>query len=88
MKDRETKKLPIWKDKYDKMGVTPKELYMRQNRLCWLKPISRPDGSVIIFCTDGVDKAETSLMLNPTLECAKCMSSFSAKVVEIGIKNK
>jgi hypothetical protein len=81
-------KLPIWKEKYEKLGVTPRELYMRQNGLCWLKPIPLPDGSVKIFCTDGEDEAETQLMLNPTIECAKCMAGFAARVIEIGIKDK
>ena len=86
MKDSEIEKLPIWKEKYEKLGVTPRELYMRQNKLCWLKPIPLPDGTVKIFCTDGKDQAETQLMLNPTVECAKCMACFAARVVELGIK--
>jgi hypothetical protein len=75
-------KLPVWNDKYDKLGVSPRELYMRQQGLCWLKPERQPDGSVKIYCTDGKDSAETQLMLNPTFECAKCMAGFTAKVIE------
>ena len=79
-------KLPIWKEKYEKLGVSPRELYMRQQGLCWLKPERQPDGSVKIFCTDGKDVAETQLMLNPTIECAKCMACFAAKVVENSVE--
>jgi hypothetical protein len=81
-------KLPIWKEKYEKLGVTPEELYMRQNRLCWLKPRPTPDGTVKIFCTDGKEEAETQFMLNPTIECVKCMSCFAARVIENGINGK
>lgn len=77
-----TKNLPVWKEKYDKLGVSPRELYMRQQGLCWLKPVRYPDKSVKVFCTDGSEEAETSKMLNPTIECAKCMASFAARVIE------
>jgi len=82
MREFELTKLPIWKEKYEKLGVSPRELYMRQQGLCWLKPEQQPDGVVKIFCTDGKDTAETQLMLNPTIECAKCMSCFAVKVIE------
>lgn len=72
----------MWKDDYTKMGVTPDELYMRQQKMCYLKPIVLPDGTVKLYCTDGEDSAETCKMLNPTLECAECMSSFAIKTME------
>lgn len=75
--------LPIvWDSKYERLGVTPRELYMRQNNLCWLRPEIMSDGKVIIFCTDGKDKAETSKMLNPTHECARCMINFTTKSIQ------
>ena len=82
MQNEDITKLPVWKEKYAQMGVTPRELYMRQQGLCWLKPEKQPDVSVKIFCTDGEEQAETQLMLNPTIECAKCMAGFAAKVIE------
>lgn len=76
--------LPIWKDKYDKLGVTPEELYMRQNQLCWLRP-EVEEGNVVIYCTDGKQKAVTETMLNPTIECVRCMMKFSTKAVQDAI---
>lgn len=78
----EVERLPIWKEKYEKLGVTPRELYMRQNRLCWLKPEVNPDGKVIIRCTDDKDSASTINMLNPTIECVRCMVVFMAQTME------
>ena len=76
---------PIWKEKYEKMGITPFELYMRQNGLCWLVPdISQ--GVVVLHCTDGKDKAETSKMLNPTFECMQCVSRFTEKVISDAVQ--
>lgn len=78
--------LPIvWDEKYSRIGVTPTELYMRQQGLCWLRPEVNTNGKVIIYCTDGTDKAETSKMLNPTFECVRCMMSFTTKAVEDGV---
>lgn len=82
----EVAKLPIWKEKYEKLGVTPRELYMRQNSLCWLVPNIDPEGNVTIQCTDGKDKATTANMLNPTIECVQCMVCFTTKVMEDEIK--
>ena len=76
------KHFPIWKENYEKMGVTPRELYMRQNGLCWLVAEVDPEKNVVLYCTDGKDKAETACMLNPTLECAQCMAGFAAQVVK------
>ena len=73
--------LPEWKDKYSKMGVTPRELYMRQNGLCWLI-VDKMDDETTIYCTDGVDKAPTDAMLNPTIECVKCIICFSKKFID------
>jgi hypothetical protein len=81
-------KLPVWNDKYDKIGVTPDELYLRQQGLCWLKPITHADGTVELYCTDGVDIAMTRRMLNPTFECAKCMATFAEKVIEDATKKE
>ena len=52
---------------------------MRQNNLCWLKPVVLPDGSVEIYCTDSEDEAKTDCMLNPTIECVRCMTNFAKK---------
>ena len=79
-------KLPIWKDKYEKMGVTPRELYMRQNGLCWLVPEINPEGNATVYCTDGKDKAVTANMLNPTIECIQCMICFTEKAIEREVK--
>lgn len=80
---------PIWKEKYDMMGVTPEELYMRQNGKCWLKTEVEGSGSVQLYCTDGKDQALTSRMLNPTFECMQCISTFTCRVVKDAInKNK
>jgi len=76
------KHFPIWKEKYTKLGVTPKELYMRQQGLCWLVAEVHPDKHAEIYCTDGDDKAKTARMLNPTIECAQCMAGFMSKIVE------
>ncbi len=75
-------KLPVWKDDYTKLGVTPEELYMRQQGKCWLKTVVLPDITVKLFCTDGDQEAETCKMLNPTMECARCMAGFAVRVVE------
>lgn len=79
-------KLPIWKEKYEKMGVTPQELYMRQNKLCWLKATVDPSGKAVISCTDGKDEALTAGMLNPTIECVQCMTGFAGKVIGDSVK--
>ena len=82
------KNLPIWKEKYEKLGVTPRELHMRQNGLCWLKQACGGDGKVTIFCTDGTDTAVTANMLNPTIECVRCMVGFMTNIVEYKIEKK
>jgi len=69
------------KEEYDKLGVTPKELYYRQNGLCWLEIAydKIDEGDPVpgdIYCTDGEEYARTSDMLNPTIECAQCMAGF------------
>ena len=79
--------LPIWKEKYSKMGVTPRELYLRQNKLCWLQVEEDSDKNVELYCTDGKEKAKTSCMLNPTIECVNCMADFSKNIIKNGIKN-
>ena len=84
-KEEETMNLPIWKDEYDRMGVTPRELYMRQNGLCWLVPEIKGN-KARLFCTDGKDVAPTDRMLNPTIECVRCIARFVEKSIshEIG----
>jgi len=67
--------LPIWDDKYERMGVSAHELYLRQNNLCYLI-VDGPDDDRVVYCTDGKDRARTDRLLNPTFECARCMSSF------------
>jgi hypothetical protein len=76
----------VWDEKYTKLGVTPRELYMRQAGLCKLAPEVK-DGEVVLYCTDGKDKAETSKMLNPTFECMRCVSSFTEQVIKDAIQN-
>jgi hypothetical protein len=66
--------------KYDRMGVNPNELYLRQNGICHLMvALDSVDGKEEIgdlYCTDGNEYAPTGCMLNPTFECVKCISSF------------
>lgn len=69
-----------WDARYTKMDVTPLELYMRQNGLCWLE-IEKEGENFVLYCTDGKDKAQTACMLNPTFECAQCMSNFTTGIV-------
>lgn len=82
------KEMPIWKEKYSKLGVNPCELYMRQNKLCWLLPEKNLDGTFTIYCTDGKDKARTDRMLNPTIECVQCMVGFTTQTIEHEIRKK
>jgi hypothetical protein len=77
---------PKWKEEYRSMGVTSRELYLRQEGLCYLRVEKDEEGEVTIYCTDGNEKAETARMLNPTLECAKCMSRNLVKVIKDGVK--
>jgi len=69
-----------YNSKYDSMGVTARELYFRQNKLCWLEAAYDVEGSDRqfgdLYCTDGTDYETTNSMLNPTFECAQCMTSF------------
>lgn len=81
-----TDKLPVWKDEYHKMGVTPLELYMRQNGLCYLTHTVDADGSVTVQCTDGKDTVDTSRMLNPTIECVQCMMRYTTAIIEYETK--
>lgn len=74
--------------KYSQMGVTPTELYMRQNGLCWLRPEIKPDGSIILYCTDDSDKVETCQLLNPTYECANCLAKFAIKAMETAVRGQ
>ncbi len=81
MIDKELFPILEWNEKYSHMGVTPRELYMRQNGLCWLVPETGPNGEVVVYCTDGTERAKTSSMLNPTFECAKCISGFAERII-------
>lgn len=75
-------KFPIWEEKYEKMGVTPHELYLRQQGICFIRPEIDMDGKVTLHCTDNKDKAITSGMLNPTFECIQCLTRFTENVIE------
>ena len=77
----------VWDERYTKLGVTPQELYIRQNGLCYLRT-ENEDGEIIIYCTDGTEKERTDYLLNPTFECAKCICSFTKKIIENGIKSE
>jgi hypothetical protein len=69
-----------YKEKYEKMGITPKELFLRQQGLCWLELAFDDEGEKKIpgelYCTDGKEYSPTSHMLNPTLECMECVKTF------------
>lgn len=73
---------PIWKEKYDRMGVTPEELYLRQTGKCFIRPEVDSEGKVSLHCTDGNHKALTGGLLNPTYECMVCLSRFTENVIE------
>lgn len=66
--------------KYDKMGVTPRELYFRQQGRCVLQfAYDEIDGELVpggLYCTDGSDFALFGSMLNPTFECIQCVTNF------------
>ncbi len=71
-------------DRYNKMGVSPNELYLRQTGKCWLSLIydEYENGDKVLgalYCTDGQEFAETCKMINPTFECIKCLSKFILK---------
>ena len=67
--------LPIWDDRYDRMGVSAHELYLRQNNLCYLV-VDGPDDDRVSLLYRWKRRARTDRLLNPTFECARCMSSF------------
>ena len=74
-------------NKYQNNGVTPEELLLRQEGKCWLEVSKTGKGDdLILNCTDGVEYADTSLMLNPTIECAKCLSKTLIQMVKHGCK--
>ena len=79
----------FYAEKYDKMGVTPFELYCRQNNLCWLElatdEIEGKEFFGDLYCTDGKEYALTKNILNPTFECAKCIVSFLEEVFQSGL---
>jgi hypothetical protein len=66
--------------KYKFMGITPHELFLRQNKKCWLVlAFDTYDDKEVpgeLYCTDGKDYAPTKNSLNPTFECMRCLSSF------------
>lgn len=75
------------KDKYDKLGVTPYELFQRQENMCWLELVydTHEDGSESLgslYCTNGKEYEETKNLLNPTHECVKCLSSFILRLAD------
>jgi len=65
------------------VGITPLELYMRQNGLCRLV---LEEG--ILFCTDGEDKALTEELANPTAECSRCFTRFVTRLNDEDSKSK
>ena len=73
-------------EKYDKLSITPYELYLRQNGLCYLKVVyDEIDGEKVlgaIYCTDGKDYSETKGLLNPTNECVLCLTGFLERVLD------
>jgi len=75
-----------YSEKYDKMGVTPLELFSRQQQVCYLAAaFDKVDGVERygeLYCTDGKEYAATSDMLNPTYECAQCITKFMRQVFE------
>jgi len=73
---------------YSKMGVTPVELYMRQQGTCWLLPVVDEEGKVILYCSDGIDRALAAALLNPTPECVKCMVRYATKLTQDIIDDK
>jgi hypothetical protein len=58
-------------------GVTPLELYMRQNGLCYLTTVSG-----VVYCTDGVDEFRFDELCNPTVECVRCVHSMMSRLVD------
>lgn len=58
-------------------GVSPTELLLRQNGTCYLE-IADADSTGVyrLYCTDGVDRARTDCLSNPTTECSVCFSKF------------
>lgn len=77
----------VWDERYKKLDVTPEELYMRQQGLCYLIA-EKNDKGITVYCTDGKDKSETAKLLNPTYECAVCMTKCIKRVIENGIKQE
>lgn len=71
---------PEFKEKYNSMGVTPYELYLRQNSKCNLVlAYDTYEGVEVpgeLYCTDGKELAPTKGLLNPTFECVQCLTSF------------
>jgi hypothetical protein len=59
------------------VGITPLELYYRQNGLCFLKIETDASGGCFLYCSDGNDSERTDYMCNPTQECIKCLSKFA-----------
>lgn len=71
--------------KYDLMGVSPRELFYRQQGLCWLEAaLDEYDGKKhfgTLYCTDGKEYADTASMTNPTFECVVCLVSYIRNLV-------
>ena len=72
----------IWDEKYDKLGVSPYELYLRQQGICFPVAEINLNGTVTLYCTDGEEKALTEGLLNPTFECMRCLVRFSTKAIK------
>lgn len=73
-----------YKDKYNLMGVTPKELYLRQTNACWLETVfdyyENKTQISDLYCTNGKEYALTRTMCNPTFECVQCLSNYIIKL--------
>lgn len=77
MDEQLLKSLVALEEKCANIGITPLELYMRQNGLCWLM-VEEGD----IFCTDGKDRALARELANPTYKCTKCFVSFIKRLLD------
>lgn len=75
-----------YRKQYNKLGVTPEELYLRQKGKCWLTVVyDSIEGEKVfgdIYCTDGKEYSSARGLLNPTYECAVCFSDFLTKILE------
>lgn len=73
-------------EKYKQMGITAAELYLRQNKSCYLyaayDKVEDTFSYGDLYCTDGKEFALTAQMLNPTFECIQCITKFIHQILE------